>query len=252
MISETAKIAHGEMRAAGLEPTFDDIIRLNALGLRVDRSETSNDFSTLPRIAFLGDYILREPTIAVRVWMDEASRILEDTYFTRLSVTAFAMQSDPAELPSLNDARAIHDRVVRFRDEVLSMFTETEIFAAVDYALRGGSSEDDEYPELSEKDREKLNGGGDTPLALRSRARALLASAAGVGIDYRLALEATERHLETMIVRALCLKGAEAAKSIHMDNCGEFYRTVDRMRERLVNEKKTNVDKEVDNGKAEH
>lgn len=69
----TSKLAKSQIelwRKEGLEPTFDDIIRLNDLGLRVERGSDMFSFSAVPRMAFLGDRILREPTVAKRYWLD--------------------------------------------------------------------------------------------------------------------------------------------------------------------------------------
>ena len=60
MISHTAKEDIEAMEADGLRPSVSDIIRLNALGLRLERSAFSaQSLFCLPRVAYLGKLILR-------------------------------------------------------------------------------------------------------------------------------------------------------------------------------------------------
>lgn len=54
---------------AGLRPTFQDIIRLNALALEVERMRASFAENELPRVSFLGDAVFHEPTIGSEMWL---------------------------------------------------------------------------------------------------------------------------------------------------------------------------------------
>lgn len=63
MISKLAKQTIEKWQSEGLKPTFDDVIRLNALGLKVEHGSEACEFSAVPRVAFLGDYTLFEPTV---------------------------------------------------------------------------------------------------------------------------------------------------------------------------------------------
>ena len=52
-----------------MRPTFQDIIRLNALALEVERMRASFAENELPRVSFLGDAVFHEPTIGSEMWL---------------------------------------------------------------------------------------------------------------------------------------------------------------------------------------
>lgn len=91
MISTIAKSTVEQWQSEGLKPTFDDIVLLNALGLKVERSSDMYCFAASPRVAFLGDNVLREPTVGKRAWMDEAGQLLSDDFQTNLYFIAWAL-----------------------------------------------------------------------------------------------------------------------------------------------------------------
>lgn len=236
MISNLAKETVAEFKAEGLDPSFEDIIRLNALGLKVERtdgSDRSADLAALPRLAFLGDYVLQEPTVGKRIWMDLASVILGGSYFSLLCLCSYAMYEDADKLPSLKDAKKLRRAVDKFRDEVLIRFTPSEIEAAVDYALRGNDPEygEEAEPTVEEKKVREI------PDCALSAARALLTHSATFGIQEAVAKGVTCRQLEKMIAVAAMVKGADVAKGEHGKATADFYRTADAIHDRLVKEK---------------
>ena len=121
----------------GLKPTVDDIVLLNNLGLAVERGSDMFSFSACPRVAFLGDNILREPTVAKRIWIDEAQGLFADTLETRIYILAYALGTPDDEMPPLTNKKKIEKGVVKFRDEVLVKYTDTQILTAIDYVLNG-------------------------------------------------------------------------------------------------------------------
>ena len=76
MVSRLAKETVEKWKSEGLEPTFEDGIRLNALGLRVEGGPSAYEFGAVPRTAFLGDYVFTEPTVAKRMWIESAMKLL--------------------------------------------------------------------------------------------------------------------------------------------------------------------------------
>lgn len=79
----TSKLAKSEIEkwwSEGLHPSVDDIIKLNALGLKVEKGSEAYNFAACPRVAFLGDWTLFEPTVGKRIWMDTARQLLKDDY----------------------------------------------------------------------------------------------------------------------------------------------------------------------------
>ena len=101
MISRLAEQTIEKWQRENLKPTFKDIIALNNLGLKVERGAEAFSFAACPRIAFLGDHILREPTIAKRIWIDTVGETFSDNYQTRLFFMCYALNCPDAELPDV-------------------------------------------------------------------------------------------------------------------------------------------------------
>lgn len=91
MTSKLAKQQIEMWQKEGLKPTVDDIVLLNNLGLQIERGSDMFSFSACPRVAFLGDNILREPTVAKRLWLDEVKRLFADTVETTVYVIAYTL-----------------------------------------------------------------------------------------------------------------------------------------------------------------
>lgn len=70
MTSKLAKSEVERMWKQGLSPTFEDIIKLNALGVKIEHGADTANFSNCPRIAFLGDILIRQPTVYKQIWID--------------------------------------------------------------------------------------------------------------------------------------------------------------------------------------
>ena len=122
----TSKLAKSQIelwRKEGLEPTFDDIIKLNDLGLRVERGSDMFSFAAVPRMAFLNDRILREPTVAKRYWLDAVQSYFADDMQSKVYLIAYVLGTDT--LPSLYEKVKIVKEVEKFRDEVLIKCTDT-------------------------------------------------------------------------------------------------------------------------------
>ena len=155
MISKLAKQQIETWQRDGLKPSVDDIVLLNNLGLAVERGSDMFSFSACPRIAFLGDNILREPTVAKRIWIDEAERLFADTVESKVYVLAFALGTSDDELPSLTDRKKIQAGIVKYRDDVLLRCTETQILAAIDYVLNGNKPDLTLPPEATDAEKEE-------------------------------------------------------------------------------------------------
>ena len=67
MTSELAKDDLEDLRAEGLTPTDDDIIRLHALALEITNGSETTAANT-PRWATAGGVVFWEPTMAARFW----------------------------------------------------------------------------------------------------------------------------------------------------------------------------------------
>ena len=236
MRSKIAKSTIEKWQSEGLSPSFDDIILLNALGLKIERAADSYQFSACPRVAYLGDWILREPTVGKRVWMDEMSQLLNNDFQTHLYFVAWALNCSDNELPQVDNVKKLMDAVKKFAQEVLVNFTTTQILMAVDYALNGndptaGESYNDE--EKSAKEEATV-----PPDEIQSQARQLIVEAFTHGIAKDAADIVTLPQLEGMIICAAMASGVDLIKDIKNNALGEFYTAAGRIHTRLENEKR--------------
>lgn len=229
MISRLAKQTVEKWQGEGLKPTFEDVVRLNELGLRIERDSSAFEVASVPRCSFLGDDVLWEPTIGKRIWLEQAQRLVREDYESQLYLVAFALNCPDRELPDLSSLKELKKAVVKFRDEVLIHFTERQIMTAVDIALRG------ESPDLDPADAKAAT---EIPSETRSVYRQLFDQAMGYGISEGVKWEATPDELERMMILAALRDGADVLKGEHAQNAGRFYAEAGRIHERLKGEVK--------------
>ena len=242
MISNLAKETVAEWEREGLRATFEDCIRLNALGLKVERGGTSDDLGAIPRVAFLGDLVFREPTIARWMWLDGARQLITNDYMSVLMLTAYALNAD--KLVELGDARKLKNEIERFSERLIC-YTTTEIDAAVDYALNGAEPGDGEDAEPTAEERETRRRIHESPECVKSCAKAVLMHWLSVnGGSADVAEHCTIAQLQTMITTAAMTKGVDIIKSDKARATADYYRTAGAIHERLL--------KERNDGKAEH
>lgn len=145
MISEMAMEDIEALRADGIEVTPRDVVRLNALGLKVERAERASSDFAMPRVAFLGRIPLREPTIAAELWFDETGHVFDhEDGDTILLLRGFSMSVPFEKLPDPCDRDAVEAALVDFRKRVAA-YTVAQIKAAVMYALVGDDHTNGEH-----------------------------------------------------------------------------------------------------------
>lgn len=147
-VSRLARTAVEELKKEGLEPSVDDIILLNELGKKAENNSEMFRFSALPRTAFLGDEILVEPCLAIRLWIDTVKQIFPDDEETYCWILLYAVTNSPENFPPPNDKVKIAKAVVENRKK-FERFTWTQILTALDYVL--GTSEDYSYLDPEKK-----------------------------------------------------------------------------------------------------
>ena len=226
----------------GLQPTFDDIVLLNNLGLKVERGSDMFSFSACPRIAFLGDTILREPTIAKRIWIDEAQRLFADSLETKIYILTYALATADNELPSLYQKSKIQDQIIKFRDEVLLKYTDTQIIAAIDYCLNGIKPDLDLPEDPTEEDKKRVKDLAeiyDIPEEGHSVARQILYQALSYQIPPETAQYALYDDLERLIICAAINQknGSDILKNQQTEAAGRFYIASGKIHQRLISEK---------------
>ena len=163
MVSETALADIDTMIAEkGLKPTPADIIRLNALALRVERSGDPDSCVNAPRICWLFNVAIHEPTIQAELWIAEIAEKLSSTrgVMDTLCFYACAHARIPGffERPLMNNMAAIKARVAFWAASNLWKVTPRQIKAALDYVTNGDNQETGEYPDLTEANPIRLKG----------------------------------------------------------------------------------------------
>ena len=78
------------MRAAGYEPTDEEIIRLNDLAIRIERGKETTP-ANMPRVGFAGNVVLHEPTIGAVEWWNDFGRDAAFTSNGRLMTYFFTL-----------------------------------------------------------------------------------------------------------------------------------------------------------------
>lgn len=240
MISQLAKTTIETWKSKeGLDPTFEDIILLNALGLKLEKNGESYNFSAVPRVAFLGDICLWQPTVAKRIWMDYASKLISDNFISQVSFTAYALNCPDDELPQLKETKTLNNEIKKFYDENLIQFSDTQILAAIEYALKGNlPTTDEDWYKTDDEAKKTLEQIYDLPCELKSMAKQLLSEAMSYGIDEKVKYDVTLDELERMITVAAIHSGVDVIKNEHAQNTAKFYSASGTIHNRLLNEKK--------------
>lgn len=241
-----SKLAMGEiaaLKAEGLDPAPEDIIRLNALALAYERRIARHPYKAtnyLPRCVVISSSLyIREPAIGHEMWLSAISRnesLLDRD--TQLSLMAFALSRDVDELPDPNRIASVVSAVKKFAREVRAC-SRQQIYAAVDYALHGF----DECAGESglKKSREEDRGArmGLFPIdfclamGVLNEGRAAL-----IGISMADMKSMSRRELSEVISNAAAWHKFPAAKDPGVEERGEFYAALDEITERLKNERK--------------
>ena len=221
-----------------MKPTFEDIVLLNALGLKVERKGDEYNFAACPRVAFLGDYTLFEPTVGKRIWMDTASQLLEDDWQTQLYFTAWCLNCPDDELPKMDDVKNIVGEVKKFATEVLVNHTITQVTMAIDYALNGSDPRTGE--DYTDADKSQFEDVYEVPQSVLSASRQILNEALLYGMDEKVKDATTLPQLERMVVCAAMSKGADILKEQHTQDAAKFYAACGKIHTRLLDEVKAN------------
>lgn len=148
MVSPTAIADIKAAISSGVPLTPEDIIRLNALGLRHDYSRDGAEMRIMPRIAWLGDVAFREPTIGHEIWMDEVADVFNlDHAETRIKVRAFCLATQPLLLPPMTVGRAkLKQDVSSFCRKRLGSYTLGQVATALVFAECGDTQLAHELP----------------------------------------------------------------------------------------------------------
>ena len=264
MISDQFRKDYRQLTAQGVEFTPDDIVRLNALMVKVTRSSTASNDVFLPRLAFLprdswwrAPLVLREPTLAHWLWLEQAERFLDtskDEVF--LFLYGFALSRHAARLPDVTRPAKLVRTVCRFAAKRLAGFTRDQLASAVEYALYGAdwtvgetmtelpNDRIDELTNETPSDHSPIPPSGNSPAPhspIHQFANSPISPTLGLLADCRMlrlpvtiadAREMTASELAEIRARALEQDGRFDAKANHKRALGAYVRAREEIRKR--------------------
>ena len=256
MLADLLKKDIRQYAARGVSFTPEDIVRLNALAVRVKLSQHPCQGVHLPRCVFMPpasffgrELVLREPTIAHELWLEEAARwidVADEWNFLFLHAYALSFV-DPAKLPDAFAPRRVIKAVYTFAAKRLVRYTAEQLRNAVDYALFGAdwTSGEAAVPKSSEVEKLKSStdlstfqpfnsstGEASPTLGLICRARAMRLP---ITLDDAMRMTASE--LAEAVNKAIVGDDAFDAKRERHEAMGDYVRTRDAIVARIKAEK---------------
>lgn len=245
MISGMAMHDIEKLKADGLDPTPADIIRLNALALKVDFTQSPATFYELPRVAFLGNVAFREPTIGHDIWIDSVSRFCDTKDLsTYLAIRAFALSHKLEDLPDAEDKDAVVKAIEKFTKIEIRSFTVNQVRCAITYAISGADHTAREFPAPHSCDNEEEDEADEkTAEAIEDEALSVGAGvlfetlAMGLGVTVREILGFTLSKVRALQEAGLARNGIDLKKNRRNSRLGDYYVTRDEIRARLEKEK---------------
>lgn len=238
MISQTAQQTVESFERKGLRPSFADIVRLNALGLKLEAARKKNIPDTtyyLPRVAKISESVaFRQPTVGHEIWFDRVERFCQkDDFETALAVKAFGLTRSEKDLPDPDDPKTVKKAVEAFCREMKD-FSREQIFAALEYVLYGADPSSGELPAAKEKKEAEAPGDWKECIALGvlNEGRAVL-----WGITESDMLAMTPEQLRDVIRRSYTLHGLTSSDTLADIAEGDYFATVDEIEKRLKAEK---------------
>jgi hypothetical protein len=239
MTSDIAMADIYTLQAEGLRPKPEDVIRLNALGLAVERAGNPDASNNAPRIVWLCNVAIHEPTIQAELWMqDVASQVsaTQDAYdMLRLYACAHAQIPGFFAKASMRNITLIRVKVWSWIAANIWKATPRQIRAALEYVVNGNDPADGEYPDLTDAHPNRLkNASGTKEDALHRRVHA--AMAAGLRREDVECL--TWSAMNNVLLRVWRANGGDMKNAASTD-LGDYYLTLDAIKKRLIAEKGT-------------
>lgn len=143
MLAKLARTDLEILRRAGHSPTDEQVVRLNALAIRIERGKNTT-VANAPRIANAGNVVLHEPTVGALEWWHNYGRDAAWTTRGKLSTYYWmlAHACEPDAFEGLERAADIRKRVRAWRRRVFA--TEGELWRALLWVKSGETPVDAE------------------------------------------------------------------------------------------------------------
>lgn len=234
MVSQLAKEDLDDLRADGLNPTDEDVIRLHAIACRItDGRETTA--ACAPRFAFAGGVTFWEPTVAAWQFY-EFAKSFTGFFVDADWLFAFAVANGRrvGYLSELTDEKSVRSELKAWMRTVSA--TKSEVARAVYHVTVGYDDVDAEKTELA-KANEKTKTDEERERDAYAKIEETLREAAattGLTIDDIMAQPISR--LQGMIYEANVRAGMEMTKSAAKAHA-EYLATLKAVRERLTKER---------------
>lgn len=225
MISQTAMEDIERLQQEGYNISPADVVRLNAFGLKIEKSSESAEQYVLPRVALLGDLVFHEPTIGDEIYRSEIGRIYDlDDDDTFLLITAFVITSNPKNRPESTDRDGINTAIDELSKK-LSQFTIPQVWNALIYVSMGNFVGAREKPPAKKNIDDSVDNDGPTEDESSSIHYGLAKN--GVILDLGSMDEVkkfTTSELQVMMELKLSMEGGkQSKKNMHGRHLAEYY-----------------------------
>lgn len=209
MLSNLAMSDISALEAQGIRLTPAEIVRLNCLALRLERSTTAADVTACPRIGWADCVAVYEPTQQVEEWIDTfAARFAadEDSFWSMfLFACCHARVVGFFARPCMATPSGIKREIKRWRATCPA--TKAQLQVAFEYAYLGDDPGADVVPVPSEKELQRANAGTPQPPTPSAIDEAL---AAGINLSLAEMRTLTESQLYAVLTRWHANKGYTA------------------------------------------
>lgn len=236
MISRMAMDDIEALRADGIEVPPREVVRLNALGLRMERGADSAEHYAAPRVAFIGEVVLREPTLGAEMWLRQALDAFdgddEQTYFTLRVLSCLVPWR---ELPDPAQTRAVR-KAIKAAMTSLGDATLRQVENALGWCIGGNLPESGEKPPPRDQTSEQRPDEDDPPprfspeygLFYRGMAARIGTAADMKDMTYSAMLAVCDRAEE--LATASAFGGGRDAKAEKSKAFGDYMRALDAVR----------------------
>lgn len=231
MVSELAleDIARIEREGGHVAPR--DVVWLNALALRIT-ADPSCTLGALPRVCVVEDVLIRQPSIAQDILLDELDALFDHDEGTTLAIEAYVLSHGTTEMPAHPNMFGV--KVQGWLRATFHETTAAELRRAVDFVLYGASPDVDELPPLPEQKEKDGQKKDETP---RSSSLADFQMASALGIDSTAALAATSESLAGMIETSYLVSHKCPLTKEDARRAGDYYRALEEVRKRSFPQK---------------
>lgn len=226
MVSDVAIEDIERLAREGVQLSPREVIRLNALGLKMERPcRPVEDVFLLPRLAILtDDVVIHQPTLGHEIWLDEVARIMDmDDVVTNLSVHAMCLASrDADDLPDPHSRVAVVAALHVFRHKVRKL-TADQIVAACRWATEGADAESGEYAETKREVTDIVDGAWSAATGVL-----MCGSTVRTGLTIAEARKLTRSQYQFVVDHARAEAGnGRSEKDLRTQAAGDYHATLD-------------------------